>query len=189
MTREQQAGEAYHYLRTAIVGHCSSSETTEGCLKALNLMFDLKTPAASKHHHNYEYGLIIHTAEVYQNMCFMQSGLGTSSVRFGLKLPSPSREMTLICALFHDLAKTKEYEIVNGEIVVTPYYSQIGHIVGSTHMLKDYMGDTPVAEEIIHAMLAHHGQKAWGSPVEPQTPLAWILHLADMMSAKAGPTR
>jgi 3'-5' exoribonuclease len=35
-------------------------------------------------------------------------------------------------------------------------------------------------------MLAHHGRKEWGSPVEPATNEAWILHAADMMSSREG---
>ena len=33
-------------------------------------------------------------------------------------------------------------------------------------------------------ILSHHGKKEWGSPIEPQSQGAWILHLADMMSAR-----
>lgn len=39
-------------------------------------------------------------------------------------------------------------------------------------------------DEVLHAILAHHGQKEWGSPVTPKTRLAWLIHLADNMSAR-----
>lgn len=41
-----------------------------------------------------------------------------------------------------------------------------------------------VKNEIIHAILAHHGAKEYGSPVLPQTRLAWLLHLCDGISAR-----
>ena len=31
---------------------------------------------------------------------------------------------------------------------------------------------------------AHHGIRAWGSPVSPNTQLAWLLHLSDNLSAR-----
>jgi hypothetical protein len=37
-----------------------------------------------------------------------------------------------------------------------------------------------------HAILAHHGWKEWGSPVEPQTVEVQILHFADMLSCQYG---
>jgi 23S rRNA maturation-related 3'-5' exoribonuclease YhaM len=39
-------------------------------------------------------------------------------------------------------------------------------------------------DEVTHAILSHHGQREWGSPVRPATKLAWILHTCDMMSAR-----
>ena len=38
-------------------------------------------------------------------------------------------------------------------------------------------------EEVSHVILAHHGRLEWGSPIEPQTPEALIVHQADMLSA------
>lgn len=37
-------------------------------------------------------------------------------------------------------------------------------------------------DPIAHCILAHHGRLEYGSPVEPQTPEAWAIHLADMTS-------
>jgi len=39
-------------------------------------------------------------------------------------------------------------------------------------------------ERIEHLLLSHHGRKEWGSPVEPLTAEAFILHAADMMSSR-----
>jgi 23S rRNA maturation-related 3'-5' exoribonuclease YhaM len=39
-------------------------------------------------------------------------------------------------------------------------------------------------DEVLHAILAHHGNKEFGSPVSPQTKLAWMLHLCDGISAR-----
>jgi len=37
---------------------------------------------------------------------------------------------------------------------------------------------------LIHLIAAHHGEKQFGSPVEPKTPEAMALHLIDNLDAK-----
>jgi 3'-5' exoribonuclease len=39
-------------------------------------------------------------------------------------------------------------------------------------------------DNVLHAILAHHGSREWGSPVVPLTKLAWMLHLCDGISAR-----
>ena len=75
-------------------------------------------------------------------------------------------------------------------LVKTPYRNLVRHVAGSHAefiRLTAYLSDDHLSPEkkmkIEHAMLAHHGRKEWGSPVEPATAEAFILHAADMMSA------
>jgi 3'-5' exoribonuclease len=46
-----------------------------------------------------------------------------------------------------------------------------------------------VIEAVQHCILAHHGRREWGSPVEPQTIEALILSQADMLSSRFGATK
>jgi 3'-5' exoribonuclease len=39
-------------------------------------------------------------------------------------------------------------------------------------------------DQLMHIVLSHHGQLAYGSPVLPMTPEAMLLHLLDDMDAK-----
>ena len=41
-----------------------------------------------------------------------------------------------------------------------------------------------LASKIRHVVLAHHGRKEWGSPVEPMFPEALAVHEADDLDAK-----
>jgi hypothetical protein len=41
-----------------------------------------------------------------------------------------------------------------------------------------------VIDDVLHAILAHHGLREWGSPVSPNTQMAWLLHLCDGISAR-----
>ena len=39
-------------------------------------------------------------------------------------------------------------------------------------------------ENLLHAVIAHHGRKEWGSPQEPKTKEAWTVNLIDMLSSR-----
>lgn len=62
------------------------------------------------------------------------------------------------------------------------------------HITKSVLEFTKAAEnidltdvekdEIVHAILSHHGRPEWKSAIVPQTKMVWILHLCDSMSAR-----
>lgn len=49
-------------------------------------------------------------------------------------------------------------------------------------MGKSLLGER--LEQLTHAILAHHGRRAWGAPVEPHTAEAWLVHLADYAESR-----
>ena len=132
----------------------------------------------SEHHHNFEGGLLVHTAEVVR-LCEAMAG------------PGVDRTVLLTAAIWHDVGKIYEYEFANDGIKIekTLYQKRIGHVVGSYLEFREYLfpvGQYTAAQQeaIGHCMLAHHGRREWGSPVEPQTKEAYILHSADMLSSR-----
>jgi len=69
--------------------------------------------------------------------------------------------------------------------------SLIGHVVLGAFMLQERLATVPPNEislsqrlELQHMLLSHHGSLEFGSPVQPMTPEAEILHWADETSAK-----
>jgi 3'-5' exoribonuclease len=96
-----------------------------------------------------------------------------------------------LAALFHDFGKIRDYAPVDkdgSEWQATQHKRNIHHITRSV-LVWDYATRkcsyvTEHNEDIIHAILAHHGQKEWGSPVLPNTKLAWLLHFSDALSAR-----
>lgn len=135
-------------------------------------------PGGASHHHDYEGGLVQHTAEVVEHI-------------LGMAGPGIDRPALLLAAIWHDYMKTREYVIEeDGTIRKTQYHARIGHVAGSyvefTHYALRFGLSQPQIETIGHIMLAHHGRTEWRSPVEPQTPEAWLLHAADMLSARGG---
>lgn len=92
-------------------------------------------------------------------------------------------------------------------IEVNDYKSTIGHVTGSAmYFQRCFNGWTRPAmpdgsrrsfinlselprsfeEHVTHCILSHHGRFEWGSPVEPRTHEAWLLHAADMLSSRGG---
>jgi 3'-5' exoribonuclease len=141
------------------------------------------SPGSSGHHHAYLGGLLQHTTEVVQNVVHL-SGARNGSLEHYDEL--------LLAAIWHDYHKIYEYEMqTRGDeqaILRMPYRVRIGHVAGSFaefyHQAK-LTGLTDDAINLIgHIMLAHHGRLEWRSPVEPQTAEAFILHAADMLSAR-----
>lgn len=94
---------------------------------------------------------------------------------------------------FRDSPATEAYAAVQvhgvmDHIKKKPYMQLIGHPVGSALDFWQAMHGVSVPsaewmEKVIHCILAHHGRREWGAPVEPHTPEAWILHAADMLSS------
>jgi 3'-5' exoribonuclease len=146
------------------------------------------TASGSSHSHHYgQGGLAVHTLEVV-NLCLLNNHY------FAPYHQDVDPKLLFLAALFHDVGKLWDYEPKTAgdysEWKNTDHKNKIHHIVKSMSVWEDAVlteVNTINAEEsheIIHAILAHHGQKEWGSPVTPQTAMAWILHLSDMTSAR-----
>ena len=193
-------------IRTCSSAAVQAIEELRGLLLATHVPFQrmcndlldhskfLTAPGSAGEHHAYEGGLAIHTFEVTYYA-------GQMAEMF----PDCDLDVVLTAAVFHDFMKIHEYEFINipatkgtcqyTEIEKTPYRNLVRHVAGShaefvrrmekhRHMFSEerYMN-------IEHTILAHHGRKECGSPIEPQTVEAYILHYADMYSVKFGPGR
>lgn len=138
----------------------------------------LESPASAGHHpgpHQAEGGLVLHTLEVAQH------AIALARPHVGLA------NRALLAAVFHDYGKIHEYALTPDGVTKLPFHARIGHVAWSWaafyEAAKGIISPEEI-EDIGHAMLAHHGRREWGSPVEPQTRLAYILHTADMLSSR-----
>ncbi len=130
-------------------------------------------PGGTTHHHDYAHGLVIHVNEVMQNVLKMTNN-------------NPSDEL-LTAVIWHDYMKVRDYTYEGDKIVKTNYGNTIYHVAGSAmefHYEAASVLGAEVLERIEHLLLSHHGRREWGSPVEPATAEAFILHTADMMSSR-----
>jgi 3'-5' exoribonuclease len=166
-----------------------------GVSDACNVLLDDKRfsiwsgSSKPQQHHYGDGGLLKHTAEVVR-LCLMNS----------VVLDYEINEVDMfLAALFHDSGKLWDYAVTKGDDKAagevwtsTAHKRKIHHIsrsaiyfnqVASNYLLPQGFEEARV-DEVTHAILAHHGQRAWGSPVAPKTKLAWMLHLCDGISAR-----
>ena len=153
-------------------------------------------------HHAYPGGLIIHTAEVTDFAFNMTKTFNEVATAGALA----DEDVVITAAIYHDFMKINEYEILHasspGSIVMdkygrpatyigkTDYRNLVRHVAGSHAAFLMEIQNKNVPPDVVlgieHAILAHHGRKEWGSPIEPQTIEAKIVHDADTFSVKFG---
>ncbi len=146
----------------------------------------LKMQAASNMHHPYTGGLIEHV----WSMTRVASFLADHYARYYPDLDPPlNRSIIIAATILHDIGKLRELEYHPVEARYTKEGYLIGHILLGRDMVRETAqripGFPPETLMLLeHAILAHHGTKAFGSPVEPQTIEALIVSKVDDLDAK-----
>jgi 3'-5' exoribonuclease len=133
--------------------------------------------AAKSVHHGFVGGLLEHTLSVVK-LCEYYSK----------SYPILNKDLLITAALFHDIGKLEELSAFP-ENDYTEDGQLLGHIfIGATKVRSHIktMGKFPVtlSNELIHCILAHHGELEYGSPKKPATAEAMALHFADNTDAK-----
>ena len=140
-----------------------------------------RTPGSTAGHHAKLGGLLMHVYEV------------TSIARqTALTMRGASVDLVVAGAMLHDVGKVEAYRVGPGGFTFTPCGLLVGHVVLGVLMLERRLaslGRDVCSEgqllELQHLILSHHGKLEYGSPVEPMTAEAEIVHRADEASAKA----
>lgn len=134
-------------------------------------------PAAVTMHHNYYYGLAYHT----------YSMLKLSDVYLDL-YPFLSKSLVYAGIILHDLGKIMELSGPKGT-----EYTKEGKLLGHISLGANEIYETATnlgyekSEEVVnllHIILSHHGLMEYGSPKEPQTPEAQLIHLLDYCDSR-----
>ena len=107
---------------------------------------------------------------------------------FSKQYPALNRDLLLMAAMFHDIGKTKELSAFP-ENDYTDEGQLLGHIIIGVQMLEERIAAMPgfpkkLEHELIHCILAHHGELEYGSPKKPALIEALALNLADNADAK-----
>lgn len=79
----------------------------------------------------------------------------------------------------HDIGKLRTYSPEEGR---TELEEMVGHMQVGCEIVDEHT-DAEVTE-LKHIIMSHHGKNEWGSPVEPRTAEALLVHHIDNMDAK-----
>ncbi len=129
--------------------------------------------AAYRVHHAYVGGLLEHIIECLS--------LSEAVVE---KYPKLNKDLLIAGIILHDIGKVYEYKI-STTITFSTEGKLLGHIFIGAELVKNKAPkDIPEAllNEILHIILSHHGEEAFGSPVRPMTPEAVTVHALDLAS-------
>lgn len=140
-----------------------------------------KAPAAAVLHHAWIGGLLEHTLNLMR--------LGKAILPL---YPHLDHDIVLASLFLHDIGKTEElvYDI---SFRYSDQGRMIGHLVKGTILIEEKVAalvqqgvDIPrgLIDSIEHVIVAHHGQREYGSPVTPATPEAFLVHYIDNIDSK-----
>lgn len=168
----------YRFLTSTMKSHWIPSMLNTVLVRSGNLERMLKASASSSMHDSGVGGLFKHTMKVAMN-----------AYNIAQVYPYLNSDIMIGSALTHDLGKL--IEIVNKKY--TKEGDLNGHIVIGYSMVRDAINqltesgveiDSDEISNLLHCILAHHGQLEWGSPVTPKTREAMAIHLSDMIDAR-----
>lgn len=133
--------------------------------------------AAKTVHHGFIGGLLEHTLSVAR-LCEYMAGA----------YPIINRDLLLSAALLHDVGKTRELSA----FPMNDYTDEgqlLGHIVIGSQMVHDLAREisgfpAELENQLVHCILAHHGELEFGSPKKPALVEAVALNLADNTDAR-----
>ncbi len=136
-----------------------------------------KHSAAKTVHHSFVGGLLEHTLSVTINCDF-----------FAKRYPVLNRDLLITAAICHDIGKLSELS----DFPQNDYTDEgqlLGHIVMGADMVSEKIREIDgfpqqLRTELIHCILAHHGELEYGSPKKPALAEAMALSFADNLDAK-----
>jgi 3'-5' exoribonuclease len=133
-------------------------------------------PAARSMHHGFRSGLLEHTVSV------------TTVARLLARHYGLDESLVVAGALLHDLGKIWELEI-GASIEYTDDGRLLGHLPMETLFVEKKIGELErfppeIRRQLLHILLAHHGEYGFGSPRRPKTPEALLVHMIDNLDSK-----
>jgi 3'-5' exoribonuclease len=133
-------------------------------------------PAARSMHHAYRSGLLEHTVSMAILARMMADHYGID------------RDMVVAGVLLHDLGKVWELEI-GASIEYTDDGRLLGHLPMEVLYVDRMIGELSafppeLRRQLLHLLLAHHGEYEYGSPRRPKTPEALLVHVVDTLDSR-----
>lgn len=139
-------------------------------------------PGAKGIHHAYVGGLAEHTQQV------LDAAEKAAEAYPYLQI---NKDLLITGALLHDIGKIDCYILSSDGIQTSRAHDLFDHIVLGISILgrtAEHLVHSPEDEELyqqlIHIITSHHNLLEWGSPREPKTVEAWLIHIGDLLSSR-----
>lgn len=138
----------------------------------------IESPAARTMHHAYVGGLLQHSLALV-SFCKQAAEI----------YPLVDRDLLIAGALLHDIGKVFSYE-AQATFPITDDERLIGHITRGTLLVESAVREIPgfpanLMQELLHLLVSNHGTPEWGSPIQPRTLEAVLLHYIDLLDSRA----
>lgn len=182
-TRDYDLDAAWEYLlqSAALVKHPLYSALLGMFVEPLRDQW-FNTTAAIGMHHVQAGGLIQHTAEVVFFLRALVDNHGALAV-------TPNLDLLLTGAILHDIGKlvtyrtnaeTLQFEMTDAGRMLEHITVGIGMLENAGHVFKEHKEALLLLK---HCVAAHHGKVEFGSPVVPVCMEAYLISVADGLSA------
>jgi 3'-5' exoribonuclease len=146
---------------------------------AFRVQFE-RAPGAVNGHHSQLGGLLLHVYEV-----------ASIARHIARTVRQANADVVVAGALLHDIGKVEAYSVSPEGFAHTTTGMLLGHVTLGALMFDRRLSASGLTlsvaqrDELLHIILSHHGALEFGSPVQPMTVEAEIVHWADEASAKA----
>jgi 3'-5' exoribonuclease len=139
-------------------------------------------PAGRSVHHAYRAGLLEHTLKVVEVARAIARAYGANE------------DLVIAGAVLHDVGKLQELQYEPGGASYTRDGNLIGHIALGVIMIREAIAaisgfPDDLRAQIEHLVIAHHGARERGSPVEPRTVEAFIVAAVDELDTRVHQVR
>jgi 3'-5' exoribonuclease len=133
-------------------------------------------PAARAMHHAFRSGLLEHTVSM--------ATIGRQLARHY----QLDESLVVTGCVLHDLGKIWELDIA-ASIEYSDDGRLLGHLTMEVLHVDRVIRDLPsfpeeLRRQLLHLLLAHHGEYEYGSPRRPKTPEALLVHVVDLLDSK-----
>lgn len=130
-------------------------------------------------HHAYVGGLLEHVLEMVRLVEAMAA----------LHPEYTDRDLLVAGVLLHDIGKLEEYEMRGVGFNQSNSGQLLGHIYMGARWVEERIAEiegfpASLRQELLHLILSHHGEIEFGAVSTPKTMNAWVLHMADLTSAR-----
>ena len=132
-------------------------------------------PGAAYHHHNYRGGLLEHTVQTCKIALAIANDINDEIVI--------DMDLLIIGSILHDIGKINCYKLEESKISITKILIEQDHIVNGIKIISQELKIDRL-DDIIHIIASHHNIKDWGSPIEPSSNEAWVIHFSENLSSK-----